>query len=200
MDDLKGKTIGVATAGSPTEWLAFELARVKGWGPRGVQTAKTGGGPSSVAALRTHNVDAIISNVSYAYELEPQKVIRLLVPCSQYVKNFIMHAIFASNDVTQNHPAALRAFLKGWFDTVTFMRSNKQATVDIASRVDNLNPSAQAREFDLVIPEMSTDGRFDPKDIAAIARSYVDLQILPTEPDMSKLYTNDFLPVRASGR
>ena len=31
LDDLKGKTIGVTSAGSLTDWLAHEIARQKGW-------------------------------------------------------------------------------------------------------------------------------------------------------------------------
>jgi hypothetical protein len=30
--------------------------------------------------------------------------------------------------------------------------------------------------------------------MAALSRSYVDLKILPSEPDMSKFYTEEFLP------
>jgi NitT/TauT family transport system substrate-binding protein len=198
IDDLKGKTIGVATVGSPTEWLAFELARVKGWGPHGVRTVETGGGPNGVAALRAHIADAVVGNVSQAFMLEPQKQIRLLIPCSQYAKNFIMHAIFASTSIMQARPDAVRAFLRGWFDTVAFMRANKAATVAAAAKIDGIDPAAQEREYDLVAPQLSTTGRFEPQDVAAIARSYVDLQLLDKVPDMSKLYTEQFLP--APGR
>jgi len=44
------------------------------------------------------------------------------------------------------------------------------------------------------MPVFSDDGRFDPKAVAAISRSYVDLKYLAAEPDMSKLYTEEFLP------
>jgi hypothetical protein len=40
----------------------------------------------------------------------------------------------------------------------------------------------------------SDDGRFNPKALATLSRSYVDLKFLPAEPDMSKLYTEEFLP------
>jgi hypothetical protein len=40
----------------------------------------------------------------------------------------------------------------------------------------------------------SDDGRFNPKALAVLSRSYVDLKYLPTQPDMSKLYTEEFLP------
>jgi hypothetical protein len=40
----------------------------------------------------------------------------------------------------------------------------------------------------------SDDGKFDPKALATLAKSYVELQLLPQEPDTAKLYTEAFLP------
>ena len=40
----------------------------------------------------------------------------------------------------------------------------------------------------------SDTGRFDPKALATLRKSYVELKLLPTEPDMTKLYTEAFLP------
>ena len=47
------------------------------------------------------------------------------------------------------------------------------------------------------MPMFSDDGRFDPKALAVLRHSFVELGLLPTEPDMSKLYTENFLPVAA---
>jgi NitT/TauT family transport system substrate-binding protein len=199
VDELKGKTIGVATVGSPTEWLAFELSKVKGWGPRGVRTVATGGGPNSVAALRAHTVDAVIGTAAVAFLPETQKVIRLLLPCSEYVTNFVMHTIYASTAMAQSRQPVLRAFLQAWFETVVYMRAHQDEAVRIAAAADGLDVPAQAREYRLVAPSLSTDGRFSRPGLAALARSYVDLQLLDSEPDMSKLYTEQFLP-RAPGR
>ncbi len=42
---------------------------------------------------------------------------------------------------------------------------------------------------------MITDnGHFDPKGLAAIRDSVVEMKIVDTTPDMSKLYTEKFLP------
>ncbi len=46
----------------------------------------------------------------------------------------------------------------------------------------------------------SDTGRFDPKALATLRKSYVELKLLPTEPDMSKLYTEAFLPKMSSRR
>jgi hypothetical protein len=44
----------------------------------------------------------------------------------------------------------------------------------------------------------SDTGRFDPKATAVLAKSFVDLKLLPSEPDMTKLYTEKFLPPLAT--
>jgi hypothetical protein len=44
------------------------------------------------------------------------------------------------------------------------------------------------------MPMFSDDGKFNPKAMAVLARSYVELKILPAEPDMSKWTTEAFLP------
>jgi len=40
-----------------------------------------------------------------------------------------------------------------------------------------------------------TAERFDRKGLAHLARSLAEMNILPEAPDMSKLYTEQFLPV-----
>ena len=47
--------------------------------------------------------------------------------------------------------------------------------------------------YDLVIPLMSRDGRFDQKALDTLAESYVDLKLLPTKPEMTQTYTEQFL-------
>jgi hypothetical protein len=58
----------------------------------------------------------------------------------------------------------------------------------------DVNRDLAERSYDTLMPMFSDDGRFNPKALAALTRSYVDLKILHTEPDMSKLYTEEFLP------
>ena len=43
---------------------------------------------------------------------------------------------------------------------------------------------------------MSRDLKFSPKALEVLARSLVELEILPRAPDMKTLYTEQFLPGR----
>ena len=72
IDDLKGKSIGIASVGSITQWAALELANVKGWGPDGVRTVAIGaGGGAAHAAMGAHLVDATVSTTMVGVVLEP---------------------------------------------------------------------------------------------------------------------------------
>jgi hypothetical protein len=44
------------------------------------------------------------------------------------------------------------------------------------------------------MPMFSDDGKFNPAALATLAKSYVELQLLPQEPDPKQLYTETFLP------
>jgi hypothetical protein len=47
------------------------------------------------------------------------------------------------------------------------------------------------------MPVFSTDGKFDARALATLSRSFVELELLPSEPkDMRRLYTEEFLPKR----
>ena len=194
-DDLRGKNIQVSTVGSVTEWLVKKLADVKGWGPNGITTVALGGDlATQIAALRTHQVDAIVGTSSVGFQLEEKHQGRLLIPTASYVKDFLLHAIFAANSFMARDPDAVRAFLKGWFQSVAFMRANKAETVKLAYPITGVDEAVESREYDLVMPMFSADGKFPPKALDTIAQSFVDLKILDAKPDMSKFLTEKYLP------
>jgi ABC-type nitrate/sulfonate/bicarbonate transport system substrate-binding protein len=58
--DLKGKTIAVSTTGSLSDWLAKQMAIQEGWGQDGIRAAPLGAIPTSIAALKTRQVDAVV--------------------------------------------------------------------------------------------------------------------------------------------
>jgi hypothetical protein len=66
--------------------------------------------------------------------------------------------------------------------------------VRIARQVTGLDEDIERREYDEVMPMMSRDLRFSPKALDVIGDSFPELQILPKKPDMTTLFTEEFLP------
>jgi ABC-type nitrate/sulfonate/bicarbonate transport system substrate-binding protein len=194
--DLKGKRVSVSTVGSLTYWLVSETSRQQGWGPKGIVIAPMGATPPQIAALERREIDGMVTDISTALTLERSGKFRILMRFGDLVKDFHIHVIFATDKMIAQKPDALRGFLKGWFETIAFMRANKVETVDIAKTVIGKDTDITARTYDALMPMFSDDGRFDPKALATLAGSFVELGVLPEKPDMSRLYTEQFLPAK----
>ncbi len=196
-DDLKGKRIGVSTVNSLTQWLMRELARQKGWGADSLTYVTVGAElPNQVAALVTGQIDAVVSSTALGLQLAEAKRGRLLFPASDIVKDFMIYTIYASDQMAQTNPDTVRRFLKGWFDTIAFMRANKDETVRASRERTNFSVEVEEKQYDLVMPMFSDSGRFEPSALATIRRSFVDLRLIDKEPDLTKYCTEQFLAAK----
>jgi ABC-type nitrate/sulfonate/bicarbonate transport system substrate-binding protein len=192
--ELKGKKISVSTVGGLTYWLVSETSRQQGWGPDGITIAPMGSMAPQIAALERGDIDGVVTDISTALELEKLGKARILTRFGQIVKDFHVHIIYATDKVIANKPDTVRAFLKDWFEAIAFMRHNKAGAVSIATQVIGKDDDINGKTYDELMPMFSDDGRFDAKALDTLANSYVELKVLPTAPDMSKLYTETFLP------
>ena len=193
-DDLKGRKVGVSTVGSVTSWIISEVSRQKGWGYDGMSQVPIGDDASRIAALKTKSIDAAIVNLAQALNFVQRGEGKILLRFGELVKDFHIHVIFATDKAIAQRPAALKAFLAGWFETIAFMCKNKPATIAIASEVMGTDVPTASGIYDELMPMFSDTGRFDPKALAVLRKSFVEMKTLPEEPDMSKLYTEAFLP------
>ncbi|HUB95200.1 MAG TPA: ABC transporter substrate-binding protein [Stellaceae bacterium] len=192
--DMKGRTISVTSAGSLTNWLAHELSRQEGWGENGINVLSLGGNQAQLAALKTHQTDSMVMDLTAAYKLEEEGQVRLLLKFGLIAPAFHMHVIHASNAILARDPDAVRRFLAAWFETIAFMRANRQETDQITAKVMGVSEHLADRTYAEVMPVLSTNGCFDPKALAVLRRSYVEIGLLDKEPDMSTLYTEKYLP------
>jgi NitT/TauT family transport system substrate-binding protein len=194
IEQLKGKSIGVTTAGSLTSWLAMEMARREGWGPEGVVRAAVGDMSGEVAALLAKNVDAIVGPLEGGYVLEAAGRAKVLISFGDVIKDFVAHVILASDDMRLQHPETLRRFLKGWFETIVFMRQNRAEAIRLSQAVMNVPPEIAARVYDAEMPALSETGRFDPAAVEVVKRSFIELKLLTSVPDNAALIDESFLP------
>lgn len=196
VQDLKGRKVAVASPNSLVYWLTRHLSDKLGWGLEGIQTIYVSGGmAANIAALKTKQVDALTVGIDVAHTLEKQGQGKLLANYGKYVTVYLTHAIFASNTLIKQRPEVVRRFLVAWFETIDFMHANKAATMKIDMAADNIkDPEIASATYDEVMPMFSRDGHFDPAALQAAREAMVELQLLPTEPDMAPLYTEAYLP------
>jgi NitT/TauT family transport system substrate-binding protein len=192
--DLKGHKVGISTVGSATSWLMNEVSRQQGFGLDGFVQVAIGENAARVAAVKAGAVDGCVVDIGSALNFVERGDGRILMRFGDVAKDFILHVIFATDSAIAEKPAMLSAFLKGWFETIAFMRHNKAKSVAVAMEVMGTNENTASGIYDELMPMFSDTGHFDPKALAVLSRSFVEMKILPAEPDMSKLYTEAFLP------
>jgi ABC-type nitrate/sulfonate/bicarbonate transport system substrate-binding protein len=192
--DLKGKTVSVSSAAALTYWFVKELSSKMGWGPDGIEPVPLGADTAQIAALKQRQIDAAGSALDATVQLEANKEVRQIVNYGDHIKHFISNVIYASNDLIAKNPDALRRFLKGWYETIAWMNSHKEETIAIVGKTSRTPPALMGPVYDVHKKEFSTDGKFDREALEYIKQSLLTLKILDEAPDMSKLYTEEFLP------
>jgi len=195
IDQLKGKKIGISNFGTLTDWVAQELERKKGWGQNGLTRVSIGGGvAASSAAFRAQQIDAYIGGTASFLAEAEKHVGRGLAPVSDFVDNMASGTLYASNRLIETNPAALRAFLAAWIESTEFVLTNKEATVKSWGKVTGFSESIESQLYDIVNGMFNPSCRFDPQSLATLRRSLIELQALDPGQDMSKLYTEAYLP------
>ena len=196
LEDLKGKAISISSNGSLTDWLGRELSRQLGWGAEGINLVPLGTTAAQLAALKTHQIDGMIVEANAGYRLEEEGAGRVLVQFGDRIKTFHIYVIYARRDFARESPDAVRAFLAGWFESVDLMHADRQKTIDILIRTAQVSPAIAARDYDELMGMFNRTGRFDPKALDVLARSFVEMGMLPDAPDMRALVSEEFLPKR----
>ena len=194
--DLKGKRIGVTTAGSLTDWLARELSRQQGWGSDGIAVVALGQMQARLAAMQRGELDGMVIEAASGYELEEAGKARNFLLFGHIAKDFYTHVIFASDDMTDKRADLLRRFLRGWFKTVAFMKGNKDAVVRSAAKTIDVKPNIAARVYDAQIGGFSMDGAWNAVSLDVIRHSLKELGILTFVPEAKAIHTDKFVPVK----
>ena len=196
LDALRGRTAAVTNIGSLTDWAVSQIAVGKGWDTSDIKRVAVGDTPARVAALRTGNVDAAVIDIAAALDLQQRGDVKILVNFGDLIKNFQNQIIYASDKAIADKPDAVRAFVKGWFETVDYARHNKARTVAFTTQALGVRESVAAQVYDQLMGSnfFSRDGVIDPKILAAMSKSFVELKLLPTEADLSGFVAKGFLP------
>jgi ABC-type nitrate/sulfonate/bicarbonate transport system substrate-binding protein len=194
--DLKGKRIGISTAGSLTDWLVRQMAIRQGWDPTAITEVPLGDTKTTAAAMATGEVDGAVSGSEFGFDLADHNQGHVLVTFGSVVPQFLTQVIFARNDFVAQHPELVQKFLLGWYRSVLYMKSHRAQTLALATTVEELGEHALGETYDATMSVMSTDGAFKPEAVARLGKSFVELGILPQVPDMDKLITRRFVPVK----
>jgi NitT/TauT family transport system substrate-binding protein len=194
--DLKGQRIAISGTGSVSEWLVRQMAIQEGWGKDGVMPTPLGSGDANLAALRTHQVGAMVASVEVALQLEAKGIGRMVTTMGKYAPRFHAHMMFVRQPLLEQNPTLVDRFLKGFFASIAFMKANKEKTSEIASQALHIDRAIADRVYDEQIGMLETDGHIDPEAVALMKDSFLEMGMLQTKPNDDQIIDARFLPVR----
>lgn len=198
VEDLKGKPVGVTSAGSLTYYFVKSLSQEMGWGPDGIVAQPLGNSRANFAALARGDTVAMVSTPETAFGYAERGKAAVLLSFGDKIKTFVTHTILASNDMVEKKPDQLRRFLKGWFETVRYMKNpaNREASVKSIAHTLSISEEVAGKAFDIDVKALSDDGAFDPKAVDVIRNTLPDFGVLDSVPAAKDLYTDKFVPVK----
>ena len=192
--DLKGKTIGTTTAGSFTTWVAKTILANHGVKPGAYEIAYLGAMNGIIAGLLSKNVDAIVATTAGSLTLEKDGRARILVKAGDEIHDFIADVLYASEPMMKERPETLRRFLRAWFDTMRFIKTNKAETIRITQPLTKLSDDMAAKIYDAETPSFFTDGHVDRKKLAAVQQALIDVGVIDKAAPEDAFLTEKFLP------
>jgi len=193
---LKGKRVGVSTAGSLTDWLARNIAVSNKWKTTDIEIVPMGDMRARLAAMRSGELTSAVTSVQEAYQIQDNGQGTVLTTFGDVVPHFHTHVVFARDELIQKDAELVRRFLKGWFTIAAYMRDHRAEAVKAAAATMKLSEKVIDETYSIETGMMSYDGQFDPQALEVIRSSLKDLGILDVPPAISALYNGKFVPVR----
>ena len=192
--DMRGKTVGVTSSGSLTDWMAHQIARHENWGPDGIRTFPSGSSRTSLAAMKAGDIDGVVMGAATGYDSQIHKASRVLASLGDMVPAFHSNVLFARNDLIASRPDLVQKFVDGWFRTVAWARAHPDDVVRVGAKTLNIGEDAARLAYDAEITRMLRDsGHFDPEALETIRRSLVEIGTLAEVPPADKLHDDRFL-------
>jgi NitT/TauT family transport system substrate-binding protein len=196
VNDLNGKLLGITTVGSLTDWLAKRIAATEKWGPDAVRVAALGGSEAELPAMKTGQIDGMVTASEVGYTLEEKGQAKILMELGDYAPKFITHVAFARKALITDNPALVERFLKGFFASIAYMKGHKAETSAVAQAVIHQSAEVASKTYDGEISMLLDDGHFDSEAVPVIKDSLIDMKMLDQKPSDDQLFTTKFVPVK----
>jgi NitT/TauT family transport system substrate-binding protein len=194
--DLKGKRIGTPElAGANFVGLRALLAKA-GVAPSDVTVSAIGFNQAS--ALQAGQVDAaVVYANNEPIRLTAQGVALSVINVSDYV-SLAANGILTNEDTVAKNPDLIRAFLRAFAHGLSDSIADPGAAYTITKKyVDNLTDDVVEQKVLAATIDMWKAphlGLSDPAAWETMQQTLLDTKLLSTAQDLSKTYTNDFVP------
>jgi NitT/TauT family transport system substrate-binding protein len=205
--DLKGKIVGVSSAGSPSQFYLNRILSDAGIAPEQVSINNAGMGATAVAAIEHGQVDAAVLFGSAVTALEARHADLVKLADTRTADG--LRAVFGVDDYPAScllaraewlkaNPETARRMARAVSRSLQWIREHSAeeilAQVPAESRVGD--PSAELAAIRAAKPMYSIDGRIRPESAEAVRKVLAGSlpQVRDAKIDLARTYSNEFLP------
>lgn len=192
--ELKGHTIGITGKGALTDYVVKELEKHYGWADGSVTEAPLGGLSEQLAAMKSGTTDGFVWTAGAGFNLEHSGQGKILFSFSKFVPPQLFEDLTASDSVIKQRPAAVSAYVKGWYQVANYMKSHPQQTIQFVSTSYGVPLSVATKIYNYEIVGLSMDGSIPQANLNGLLQSAVTQGITSQPPSASQVFDGQFLP------
>lgn len=191
--DLAGKKIGISAKATTSDMAALWVAD-----KAGITLQQVPVGPAALApALRNGQIDAMVFSAIITNREIMAGHARSIMVLTDTMEPTIADAYVASQELMDQRPADLRAFLAQTLRGLAHMRANREwslAFLKEFTKVDN--EKLVTMLYDEILPRLPADGKIDRKWVETGLKLAARAWEVPAlaAVDAGTVFTNEFLP------
>lgn len=166
LEDLRGKTIGVTSAGSFSEFVVVEALRRRGFvRDKDYKLLAAGSTFLRIAALKSGKVDAIPLTSGERHTLEDEGY-PLLLEIGAVLPEIPLAVLVAAKQFAAKEPDLVVRFIRALGKSMQFIRSDGDRAIQLAGKQLRGNPAAQRRALNYFAQDL--DVGIERANIAAL--------------------------------
>jgi NitT/TauT family transport system substrate-binding protein len=186
--DLKGKKVGITSAGSGSDLLALWTIQDK----KIDFTRVPVGGGGLVPNLLSGNIDAAVVYSPLSFQITKSGEAKALLDYATAVPPNLTAGWIVPDKLAQEKPALVQKALNALYGAVAFMRANRDVTVKLIAELYEMPADIAALEYDNTIMKVETSGDMSAANVKDAVQLSLDLaklgglkDIMPTEDVIS---------------
>ncbi len=207
--DLRGKSVGVSSLGSPSQFYLNHLLIAAGLRPEDVSTTSIGMGATGVAAIEHGQVDAAMLFGSAITALEARNRGAMILADARTpdglkkifgVDDYPASCLLARGDWLRDHPDQARRMTRAVLQSLVWIRdhSAEEILAQVPAEFRAGDTAAELEAIRLAKPMYSIDGRITPASAETVRKVLAASlpRVSNAKIDLARTYTNEFVSVQ----
>lgn len=193
--DLSGKRVGISAAGSLTDYTLRAALKAVNVPLSSVKEVPLGAPATTMTAMGRGDIDAFILPVNFGYVEEAKGTGKIAQLVSDVLGDNDQFALLmAEQSFISANQGTLKKLAQVYTDALTWMKDNKDATVQLAVSKLGMPQPIAVKTYDALMGNFTPDGTLNAAGMATYAQALPELGIATTVPSPDNYLTTAIVP------